>query len=104
MDGLMDWFPLVGIVVALGFSSWALYQFVVHFYELATKEKAFVRTGLFGEYVVMNGGAFVLPRLQAKTDVNMNTLRLEVVHEKEDALITRDRMRVDVMAEFYVRV
>ena len=44
MDGLMDWFPLVGIVVALGFSSWALYQFVVHFYELATKEKAFVRT------------------------------------------------------------
>ena len=52
----------------------------------------------------MNGGAFVLPRLQAKTDVNMNTLRLEVVHEKEDALITRDRMRVDVMAEFYVRV
>lgn len=104
MDGLMDWFPLVGIVVALGFSSWAIYQFVVHFYELATKEKAFVRTGLFGEYVVMNGGAFVLPRLQAKTDVNMNTLRLEVVHEKEDALITRDRMRVDVMAEFYVRV
>ena len=49
---------------------------------LQPKKKAFVRTGLFGEYVVMNGGAFVLPRLQAKTDVNMNTLRLEVVHEK----------------------
>jgi uncharacterized membrane protein YqiK len=36
--------------------------------------------------------------------VNMNTLRLEVMRSKEEALITKDRMRVDVRAEFYVRV
>ena len=29
---------------------------------------------------------------------------MEVVREKEDALITKDRMRVDMWAEFYVRV
>jgi len=34
----------------------------------------------------------------------MNTLRLEVRRSNEHALITRDRMRVDVTAEFYVRV
>ena len=34
----------------------------------------------------------------------MNTLRLEVKRAADQALITRDRMRVDVMAEFYVRV
>jgi uncharacterized membrane protein YqiK len=34
----------------------------------------------------------------------MNTLRLEVRRANEQALITRDRMRVDVTAEFYVRV
>jgi uncharacterized membrane protein YqiK len=34
----------------------------------------------------------------------MNTLRLEVKRGRESALITRDRMRVDVVAEFYVRV
>ena len=36
--------------------------------------------------------------------VNMNTLRLEVRRAADHALITRDRMRVDVLAEFYVRV
>jgi uncharacterized membrane protein YqiK len=36
--------------------------------------------------------------------VNMNTLRLAVERKNEQALITKDRMRVDVLAEFYVRV
>jgi uncharacterized membrane protein YqiK len=34
----------------------------------------------------------------------MNTLRLEVIRANNQALITRDRMRVDIHAEFYVRV
>jgi uncharacterized membrane protein YqiK len=34
----------------------------------------------------------------------MNTLRLEVSRGRDKALITRDRMRVDVISEFYVRV
>ena len=37
-------------------------------------------------------------------DVNPQTLRLEVQRKNQDALITRDRLRVDVRAEFYVRV
>lgn len=52
----------------------------------------------------MNGGAIVLPVLHEIIPVNMNTLRLEVHRAAEQALITRDRMRVDVTAEFYVRV
>ena len=52
----------------------------------------------------MNGGAMVLPVLHEIIPVNMNTLRLEVRRAAQQALITRDRMRVDVMAEFYVRV
>ena len=34
----------------------------------------------------------------------MNTLRLEVSRGRDKALITKDRMRVDVVSEFYVRV
>ncbi len=73
-------------------------------YKRSSKEVSFVRTGFRGQKVIMNGGAVVLPVLHEVIPVNMNTLRLEVKRENQQALITRDRMRVDVMAEFYVRV
>lgn len=73
-------------------------------YKRASKETSFVRTGFGGEKVVMNGGALILPILHETIPVNMNTLRLAVERKNEQALITKDRMRVDVLAEFYVRV
>ena len=73
-------------------------------YKRASKEVSFVRTGFGGQKVIMNGGALVFPVLHEIIPVNMNTLRLEVRRANEQALITRDRMRVDVTAEFYVRV
>ena len=73
-------------------------------YRRATKEISFVRTGFGGQKVIMNGGSLVVPVLHEAIPVNMNTLRLEVQRANTQALITRDRMRVDVMAEFYVRV
>ncbi len=73
-------------------------------YRRASKEISFVRTGFGGQKIVMNGGALVFPVLHETIPVNMNTLRLEVRRANEQALITHDRMRVDVLAEFYVRV
>ncbi len=73
-------------------------------YQRASKQVSFVRTGFGGQKVIMNGGALVFPVLHETIPVNMNTLRLEVRRSNEQALITHDRMRVDVAAEFYVRV
>lgn len=87
---------LTGILVV----TWLLAQL----YRRASKEVSFVRTGFRGQKVIMNGGALVLPVFHETIPVNMNTLRLEVRRANEQALITRDRMRVDVQAEFYVRV
>jgi uncharacterized membrane protein YqiK len=89
---------VVAIVVAIivGLFHWL--------YLRSSKERAFVRTGMGGQKVVMNGGAFVLPIVHDVIPVNMNTLRLEVSRGRDKAIITRDRMRVDVIAEFYVRV
>ncbi len=73
-------------------------------YHRSTKEVAFVRTGLGGEKVVINGGALVLPIIHEVTPVNLNVVRIAVSRVREEAVITRDRMRVDVEAEFFVRV
>ncbi|MCZ4336113.1 flotillin family protein [Shewanella colwelliana] len=73
-------------------------------YRRASKETAFVRTGFGGEKIIKDGGAIVLPVLHETIAVNMNTLRIEVEKMQKDALITKDRMRVDVRADFYLRV
>ncbi len=78
--------------------------FLTKLYKRASKEIAFVRTGVGGEKVVMNGGALVLPVFHETMPVNMNTLVLSVIRRDGEALITLDRLRIDVKAEFYVRV
>jgi uncharacterized membrane protein YqiK len=83
----------------------AVLAYLLHWlYRRSSKDVSFVRTGLGGEKVVMGGGALVLPIVHDVTDVSMNTLRLEVQRTREKALITRDRMRIELQVEFYVRV
>ena len=53
-------------------------------YKRATKETAFVRTGLGGEKVIKDGGAIVLPVVHEVIPVNMNTLRIEVEKIQKD--------------------
>jgi len=94
---------ILGLVVAAIVV--AIIVWLMHWlYLRSSKERAFVRTGLGGQKVVLDGGAFVLPIVHDVIPVNMNTLRLEVARGRDKALITKDRMRVDVIAEFYVRV
>jgi uncharacterized membrane protein YqiK len=73
-------------------------------YRRSSKELAFVRTGLGGQKVVMDGGAIVLPVFHECVNINMNTLKLEVSRAGADSLITLDRLRVDAVAAFFVRV
>lgn len=73
-------------------------------YHRSTKELAFVRTGLGGQKVVMDGGAVMLPIFHECVNINMNTLKLEVSRSGADSLITLDRLRVDAVAAFFVRV
>jgi uncharacterized membrane protein YqiK len=73
-------------------------------YRRSSKDVAFVRTGLGGEKVVISGGALVLPIVHNITPVGMKTLRLEVKRGGERAIITKNRMRVEVTAEFNLRV
>src|SRR6266566_869892 len=87
---------LIVIVVAVYIVNWL--------YHRSSKEVSFVRTGFLGEQVVINGGAFVLPFIHDFTPVNMNVLPMPIIRSKQDAVISRDRMRIDIEADFYVRV
>jgi len=91
---------LIAVAIVVAIVVWLLHWL----YLRSSKERSFVRTGLGGTKVVLGGGALVLPIVHEVIPVNMNTLRLEVARGRDKALITKDRMRVDVISEFYVRV
>jgi len=83
----------------------AIFVYLLHWlYRRSSKEVSFVRTGLRGEKVVISGGAFVLPIIHNITSVGMRTLRIEVKRGGDKSFITQNRMRVEIVAEFYVRV
>ncbi len=104
-DAIPSGIITIAMIVGVVFVFLIIFGLIItRLYRRATKEIAFVRTGFGGEKVVMNGGALVLPVLHETMPVNMNTVRLAVERKNTDALITLDRLRIDVKAEFYVRV
>ena len=91
---------LVVIVIAIAVLWWIL----ARLYQRSTPELALVRTGLGGEQVAISGGALVVPVVHEVTRVNMNLMRISLSHHDHNALITQDRLRVNVDADFYLRV
>ncbi len=65
---------------------------------------AYVITGLGGRRVAIDGSRIYIPFLHEKVPVSLETMKLEVERKGPDALITRDNLRVDVKAEFYIKV
>lgn len=96
--GALGWIILLLVILAIAIVLVAL------FYERATNEVALVRTGAGGRRVVIDGGVLAVPYFHEISRVNMSTLRLDVSRNGDASLITQDRLRVDVGAEFYVSV
>jgi len=101
MDNLIQMGGLAGLILIALLTIGVVFA---RLYKRSTKEMSFVRTGLGGQKVIMDGGAIVLPVFHERVLVNMNTLKLEVMRRERESLITKDRMRVDVTAAFFVRV
>lgn len=88
---------VIALIVGIGVVMASLYT-------RSTRDKAYVRTGLGGKRVVLDGGSLILPIFHSYAWVQLSTLRLEVQRSEAESLITADRMRADITAEFYVRV
>lgn len=90
------------ILVALAI---AIIVYLLHWlYRRSSKEVSFVRTGMLGEKVVISGGAFVLPIIHNITQVGMRTLSLSIKRAGDKSLITKDRMRAELVTEFFTKV
>ncbi|MDP2084939.1 MAG: flotillin domain-containing protein [Gemmobacter sp.] len=97
----MTWFVSI---VALIVIAVLVILFLNRYYRKASREVSVVRTGAGGQRIVLDGGCIALPFLHKVSEVNMRTTRLEIERLGPKSIITRDRLRVDVGAEFYVRV
>ncbi|MCK5917277.1 MAG: band 7 protein [Cocleimonas sp.] len=101
MEGLG--FLLIGgaVIVTILLIAGALFLL---FFERATKEISIIRTGFGGEKIIMDNGGFVFPVLHDKLIINMNVVKFVVQREEKEAFITSNKLRVDITAEFMLRV
>ncbi len=96
-------FLLLGIgCVVMFFAS--VMAVIKNLYRKASANMAFVRTGMGGVRVIRDGGTIVLPVVHHVIPVSLETMRLNVERRGPHALITRDNLRVDLSAEFYIKV
>ena len=77
---------------------------LMSFYRRTSADVAFVRTGAGGSVVVLDGGIRVVPFLHKVLEINLRTMKLGVNPRGQNALITRDNLRANVLAQFYIRV
>ncbi|MDG1067979.1 MAG: flotillin domain-containing protein [Sulfitobacter sp.] len=97
----MAWFVTIVLLVIAAI---LIILFLSRYYRKATREISVVRTGQGGQKVVLDGGCLALPFLHKVAEVNMRTSKLDIERTGPKSIITKDRLRVDVAAEFYVRV
>ena len=91
----------VGVVVL---ALVALVTAITKLYRKASANMAFVRTGMGGAKPILDGGAIVVPVIHQVIPVSLETMRLNVERRGPHALITKDNLRVDLSAEFYIKV
>lgn len=97
----MIWFvaalaSAIAIVVAV--------LFLNRYFVKASSDVALIRTGAGGRKIIVDGGALALPILHRIERVSMRSMRLRIDRSGPRALISEDRLRVDIGMEFQVRV
>jgi uncharacterized membrane protein YqiK len=88
-----------GLLIVVGIAA-----VITRLYRKTSASLAFVRTGMGGAKVIKDGGTVVLPVVHQVIPVSLETMRLNVERRGTHALITKDNLRVDLSAEFYIKV
>ena len=80
------------------------YIISVWVYKRAPANMGFIRTGFGGTKVCLGQGAMVFPVFHEITWVSLETIKLIVSRSRDQAILTADKIRVDVVAELYTHV
>ena len=81
-----------------------LYVISIWVYKRAPANMGFIRTGYLGTKVCLGRGAMVLPVFHEVTWVSLETLKLIVSRSRDQAVLTSDKIRIDVVTELYAHV
>src|SRR3954463_4864916 len=92
---------VIGSFILLAVAAIAVYT---RLYRKASANMAYVKTGMGGADVMMDGGRVIFPIVHQIIPVSLETMRLNVERRGPHALITKDNLRVDLSAEFYIKV
>ena len=95
---LITFIFLVIVLIAI------LYVISIWVYKRAPANMGFIRTGYLGTRVCLGRGAMVLPVFHEVTWVSLETLKLIVSRSRDQAVLTSDKIRIDVVAELYAHV
>ena len=95
---LITFIFLVIVLIAI------LYVISIWVYKRAPANMGFIRTGYLGTKVCLGRGAMVLPVFHEVTWVSLETLKLIVSRSRDQAVLTSDKIRIDVVAELYAHV
>ena len=101
--GLMANLTLLGFgSVLIFFSLFAI--IITRLFVKVKADEALVKTGQGGKKVILDGGTFFISFVHELIRVPLRSLKLEVAAENEKAMVTADKLRADIKAEFFVRV
>ncbi len=90
---------VIAIIVAA-----IIYILSIWVYKRAPANMGFIRTGFLGTKVCLGQGVIVLPVFHEITWVSLETIKLIVSRSRDQAILTADKIRVDVVAELYTHV
>jgi len=91
-------FIIAVVVIAI------VYIISIWIYKRAPANMGFIRTGFLGTKVCVGQGAVVLPVFHEITWVSLETIKLIVSRARDQAVLTSDKIRVDVIVELYAHV
>ena len=95
---------VIGLVVLAIVVVAVVYIISIWVYKRAPANMGFIRTGFLGTKVCLGRGAAVLPVFHEVSWISLETIKLVISRSRDQAVLTSDNIRVDVVTELYAHV